>query len=259
MQGFIDFYLVLWLREEKKAFFVSQKCFSDHYRITIMILYFLFLLLGWKRCLCTMPAPGGYCSTNKGPVWHLWKNRVLLHKADWCSANGLQGHCKKRHLLHWADQIQDCDSPLPVELQEMLNFCSSSTYLWRVKSNWTLKMKHLPQFPPVLAIYCFCVLQIPASGKASWALTKTEKDLNLSGWHQRESNYSLTYPHFSLLQRPSHLCLFLQRVNRARCCSPLPKQAVFPSGLSLNRFRPRAVPGMCLWNCEGYRGTTSES
>ncbi|XP_073095738.1 neuromedin-S isoform X1 [Manis javanica] len=25
-------------------------------------------------------------------------------------------------------------------------------------------MKHLPQFPPVLAIYCFCVLQIPASG-----------------------------------------------------------------------------------------------
>ncbi|ELK08952.1 Phosducin-like protein 3 [Pteropus alecto] len=38
-------------------------------------------------------------------------------------------------------------------------------YLWLAKRNRTLKMKRpLPQFPSILAIYCFCLLQIPSSG-----------------------------------------------------------------------------------------------
>ncbi|XP_025724551.2 neuromedin-S isoform X6 [Callorhinus ursinus] len=47
----------------------------------------------------------------------------------------------------------------------MLNSCPSRLHLWPAKRNWALKMKHLvPQFPSVLAIYCFCMLQIPSSG-----------------------------------------------------------------------------------------------
>ncbi|XP_073752986.1 neuromedin-S isoform X1 [Callorhinus ursinus] len=46
----------------------------------------------------------------------------------------------------------------------MLNSCPSRLHLWPAKRNWALKMKHLvPQFPSVLAIYCFCMLQIPSS------------------------------------------------------------------------------------------------
>lgn len=74
MQEFMDLCLVLWLRKKKKPF-LSQKCFSNHYRITIMTLHFLFLLLSWKRWLSTMLTPGGYYSTNKGPAWHLWENQ----------------------------------------------------------------------------------------------------------------------------------------------------------------------------------------
>ncbi|KAB0405235.1 hypothetical protein E2I00_003082, partial [Balaenoptera physalus] len=54
---------------------------------------------------------------------------------------------------------------LPVELREMLNSCPSRTHLWPARRNRTLKMKHLlAQFPSILAIYCFCLLQIPSSG-----------------------------------------------------------------------------------------------
>ncbi|XP_039109066.1 neuromedin-S isoform X2 [Hyaena hyaena] len=55
--------------------------------------------------------------------------------------------------------------PLPLELQEMLNSYLGSTHLWPTKRNQALKMKHLlSQFPSILAIYCFCMLQIPSSG-----------------------------------------------------------------------------------------------
>ncbi|XP_077605407.1 neuromedin-S isoform X3 [Crocuta crocuta] len=55
--------------------------------------------------------------------------------------------------------------PLPLELQEILNSYLGSTHLWPTKRNQALKMKHLlSQFPSILAIYCFCMLQIPSSG-----------------------------------------------------------------------------------------------
>nr|KAF6448154.1 neuromedin S [Rousettus aegyptiacus] len=55
--------------------------------------------------------------------------------------------------------------PPPEEPQEMLSSFPSSMYLWLAKKNQTLKMKRpLPQFPSILAIYCFCLLQIPSSG-----------------------------------------------------------------------------------------------
>ncbi|XP_045301671.1 neuromedin-S isoform X5 [Leopardus geoffroyi] len=55
--------------------------------------------------------------------------------------------------------------PLPLELQEMLNSYLGSTHLWPAKRNLALKMKQLPpQFVSILAIYCFCMLQIPSSG-----------------------------------------------------------------------------------------------
>ncbi|TKC40276.1 hypothetical protein EI555_018769, partial [Monodon monoceros] len=54
---------------------------------------------------------------------------------------------------------------LPVELREVLNSYPSRTHLWSARRNRTLKMKHLlAQFPSILAIYCFCLLQIPSSG-----------------------------------------------------------------------------------------------
>ncbi|XP_070092029.1 neuromedin-S [Equus caballus] len=47
----------------------------------------------------------------------------------------------------------------------MLYSCPGSTHLWPVKRKRTLKMKHLlPLFSSTLAIYCFCMLQIPSSG-----------------------------------------------------------------------------------------------
>ncbi|XP_005686347.2 PREDICTED: neuromedin-S [Capra hircus] len=46
----------------------------------------------------------------------------------------------------------------------MLSSCPSRTRLWPAKRIWTLKMKCLAQFPSILAIYCFCLLQIPSSG-----------------------------------------------------------------------------------------------
>uniref|UniRef100_A0A8C2P8D8 Neuromedin-S n=1 Tax=Capra hircus TaxID=9925 RepID=A0A8C2P8D8_CAPHI len=46
----------------------------------------------------------------------------------------------------------------------MLSSCPSRTHLWPAKRIWTLKMKCLAQFPSILAIYCFCLLQIPSSG-----------------------------------------------------------------------------------------------
>nr|XP_035975450.1 neuromedin-S isoform X5 [Halichoerus grypus] len=92
------------------------------------------------------------------------KARVLLRKTDWCSANGLWGIANKGTFSTGPDKKQGRVLPLPVELQEMLNSWPSRLHLWPAKRNWALKMKHLvPQFPSVLAIYCFCMLQIPSS------------------------------------------------------------------------------------------------
>ncbi|XP_034857683.1 neuromedin-S isoform X3 [Mirounga angustirostris] len=92
------------------------------------------------------------------------KARVLLRKTDWCSANGLWGIANKGTFSTGPDQKQGRVLPLPVELQEMLNSWPSRLHLWLAKRNWALKMKHLvPQFPSILAIYCFCMLQIPSS------------------------------------------------------------------------------------------------
>ncbi|XP_070367719.1 neuromedin-S isoform X6 [Equus asinus] len=50
----------------------------------------------------------------------------------------------------------------------MLYSCPGGTHLWPVKRKRTLKMKHLlPLFSSILAIYCFCMLQIPSSGRIS--------------------------------------------------------------------------------------------
>lgn len=164
MQEFVDLCPVLWLEKEKKPF-LSQKCFSNHYRITIMTLQFLFLLPGWKRWLSTMPAPGGYYSTNKGPAWHLWEGWVLLCKADWCSANGLQGIANKSTFF---TGLIRCRSEGCLRLWNFRKCSSRSTHLWPAKRNQTLKMKHLlPRFPSILAIYCFCLLQSTSSGKGT--------------------------------------------------------------------------------------------
>ncbi|XP_008158807.2 neuromedin-S isoform X2 [Eptesicus fuscus] len=65
---------------------------------------------------------------------------------------------------YWAYQTQKRGLPVPAELQKMLTSCPSRTHLWPSKSNQSLKMKYLPQFPSILAIYCFCLLQHPSSG-----------------------------------------------------------------------------------------------
>ncbi|XP_040126735.1 neuromedin-S isoform X2 [Ictidomys tridecemlineatus] len=47
----------------------------------------------------------------------------------------------------------------------MLAPCPSNTGLWPAERSQAVKMPRLlPQFLPVLAVYCFCMLQIPASG-----------------------------------------------------------------------------------------------
>nr|XP_028688072.1 neuromedin-S isoform X4 [Macaca mulatta] len=61
--------------------------------------------------------------------------------------------------------MQDRGLPLPVDLGEMRSSCPSSIRLWPARRNQTLTMKPLrPQFPLILIIYCFCMLQIPSSG-----------------------------------------------------------------------------------------------
>ncbi|KAK1332831.1 hypothetical protein QTO34_006362 [Cnephaeus nilssonii] len=65
---------------------------------------------------------------------------------------------------YWTYQTQRRGLPVPAELQKMLTSCPSRTHLWPSKSNQSLKMKYLPQFPSILAIYCFCLLQHPSSG-----------------------------------------------------------------------------------------------
>nr|XP_037860146.1 neuromedin-S [Chlorocebus sabaeus] len=47
----------------------------------------------------------------------------------------------------------------------MRSSCPGSIRLWPARRNQTLTMKPLrPQFPVILVIYCFCMLQIPSSG-----------------------------------------------------------------------------------------------
>ncbi|ELK32247.1 Phosducin-like protein 3 [Myotis davidii] len=65
---------------------------------------------------------------------------------------------------YWTYQTQSRGLPVPAALQKTLTSCLSRTHLWPSKSNQILKMKYLPQFPSILAIYCFCLLQHPSSG-----------------------------------------------------------------------------------------------
>ncbi|XP_046925331.1 neuromedin-S [Lynx rufus] len=112
-----------------------------------------------------MPTPGGIIPQIRAQRDIYEKARVLLCKIDWFSANGLPGVANKGTFSTGTYQMQGRVLPLPLELQEMLNSYLGSTHLWPAKRNLALKMKQLPpQFVSILAIYCFCMLQIPSSG-----------------------------------------------------------------------------------------------
>ncbi|XP_006930096.1 neuromedin-S isoform X1 [Felis catus] len=112
-----------------------------------------------------MPTPGGIIPQIRAQRDIYEKARVLLCKIDWFLANGLPGVANKGTFSTGTYQMQGRVLPLPLELQEMLNSYLGSTYLWPAKRNLVLKMKQLPpQFVSILAIYCFCMLQIPSSG-----------------------------------------------------------------------------------------------
>ncbi|MXQ90146.1 hypothetical protein E5288_WYG017279 [Bos mutus] len=53
---------------------------------------------------------------------------------------------------------------LQIKVPSPPGWSDTRTHLWPAKRIWTLKMKYLAQFPSILAIYCFCLLQIPSSG-----------------------------------------------------------------------------------------------
>ncbi|XP_043459090.1 neuromedin-S isoform X3 [Prionailurus bengalensis] len=112
-----------------------------------------------------MPTPGGIIPQIRAQRDIYEKASVLLCKIDWFSANGLPGIANKGTFSTGTYQMQGRVLPLPLELQEMLNSYLGSTHLWPAKRNLALKMKQLPpQFVSILAIYCFCMLQIPSSG-----------------------------------------------------------------------------------------------
>lgn len=66
--------------------------------------------------------------------------------------------------MGWTDAV----SSLPLDPGKVLTASLNNTHLWPAKRSQTSKMRHLPsQFPSVLVIYCFCMLQIPSSGKGT--------------------------------------------------------------------------------------------
>lgn len=128
--------------------------------------------------------------------------------------------------------------PPPEEPQEMLSSFPSSMYLWLAKKNQTLKMKRpLPQFPSILAIYCFCLLQIPSSGKGTplpvdlSSKKDRERPLTFSVALEEGKLYSFTYAISTLsISDFSFVSNLSGRVDRGRYRSLLSKKVDFPFG-----------------------------
>lgn len=124
-------------------------------------------------------------------------------KAGQCSANGLR-ILQVKAPTDGAGQTGG-GGGLAVALGEVLAPCPSGPRLWPAGRSQAVKMTRLgPQFSPVLAVCCFCMLQIPASGKGTvtrpyLASRNTETDLDPSGHSGRESSFippPPTYPSF---------------------------------------------------------------
>nr|XP_006980519.2 neuromedin-S isoform X2 [Peromyscus maniculatus bairdii] len=117
--------------------------------------------------------------------------------------------------------MQGRGSALPLDPGEMPTASLNSTHLWPAKRSQTLKMKHLlPQFPSILAIYCFCMLQIPSPG-VSQPLADSPDGLDvvelerlvycLNQWETLSSQpkknqdiYKRFLFHYSRTQKPRH-------------------------------------------------------
>nr|KAF6448155.1 neuromedin S [Rousettus aegyptiacus] len=94
--------------------------------------------------------------------------------------------------------------PPPEEPQEMLSSFPSSMYLWLAKKNQTLKMKRpLPQFPSILAIYCFCLLQIPSSGFPR-PVADSPDGLDIVQLEDKQDMYKRFLFHYSRTQEPTY-------------------------------------------------------
>ncbi|XP_052049755.1 neuromedin-S isoform X2 [Apodemus sylvaticus] len=74
-------------------------------------------------------------------------------------------------------------------------------------------MKHLlPQFPPILAIYCFCMLQIPPSGASpsvadppdSLDIADPERLAHFLNLRETGSNQPKFLFHYSRTRKPTH-------------------------------------------------------
>lgn len=217
MQEFVDLCPVLWLEKEKKPF-LSQKCFSNHYRITIMTLQFLFLLPGWKRWLSTMPAPGGYYSTNKGPAWHLWEGWVLLCKvigAQPMDSRALQIKALSSLGLSAAGQrvASACETSGNAQVGAHICGQQRETRLWR----WNIFPASLPSWPSIASAYYRVPPQVRGLLHQTPVSLSSKKDCDRP-WTFRailESGdlYSLTYPYFYPFNffLASHLSLTFHR------------------------------------------------
>ncbi|CAK7296496.1 NMS [Vulpes lagopus] len=65
-------------------------------------------------------------------------------------------------------------------------------------------MKHLlPQFPSILAIYCFCMLQIPSSGSPR-PLADPPDGLDIMQLEDNQDIYKRFLFHYSRTQEPTH-------------------------------------------------------
>lgn len=150
--------------------------------------------------------------------------------------------------------MQGRGSALPLDPGEMPTASLNSTHLWPAKRSQTLKMKHLlPQFPSILAIYCFCMLQIPSPGKEI-AITSAcpefygrLRDLYPSGSFSTELSF-LPSPTLTSTLLFSGVALVSNR-NDGHSETPQPfAQRLSPEILGLNSPCPRSVLTLWWWN-----------
>lgn len=138
--------------------------------------------------------------------------------------------------------MQGRGSSLPLDPREMLITSLNRTYLWSAKRIQSLKMKHpLPHYSPILFIYCFCMLQIPSSGKGTEFCGRLTQIFT----HQGSSQASFLYlpSHLSSCLEERHLCL-TGVMDTVRSHSPLSRDT------QIKQFLPQECPDFVVAETE---------
>lgn len=154
--------------------------------------------------------------------------------------------------MGWTDAV----SSLPLDPGKVLTASLNNTHLWPAKRSQTSKMKHLPsQFPSVLVIYCFCMLQIPSSGKGTghhicptWVLQETAIFTLQGRSHKSWASFS-TYSYIYPLVFRRGTCV---QPGWGTQWDPQPfTQRLSPKILGWNSPCPRSVLSLWWWKLKG--------